>query len=60
LKGVVSYAVNMTQSPVMDPDSLPNFLFSGPDAPQYREDDATRERRNYTISLKLFAIWNGS
>ena len=42
LKGVVSYAVNMTQSPVMDPDSLPNFLFSGPDAPQYREDDATR------------------
>ncbi|MEE9914176.1 MAG: sigma 54-interacting transcriptional regulator [Deltaproteobacteria bacterium] len=28
LKGVVSYAVNMTQSPVIDPGSLPNFLFS--------------------------------
>jgi len=34
LKGVVSYAVNMTQSPVIDPGSLPNFLFSGSDAPQ--------------------------
>ena len=29
LKGVVSYAVNMTQSPVIDTGSLPNFLFSG-------------------------------
>ncbi len=29
LKGVVSYAVNMTQSPVMDPGSLPNFLLAG-------------------------------
>ena len=28
LKGVVSYAVNMTQSPVIDAGSLPNFLFS--------------------------------
>ncbi|HAA47597.1 MAG TPA: two-component system response regulator [Synergistaceae bacterium] len=28
LKGVVSYAVNMTQSPVINPGSLPNFLFS--------------------------------
>ncbi|MDP2853038.1 MAG: sigma-54 dependent transcriptional regulator [Smithellaceae bacterium] len=37
LKGVVSYAVNMTQSPVIDPGSLPNFLFSGLDATQYRE-----------------------
>ena len=39
LKGVVSYAVNMTQSPVIDPGSLPNFLFSGPDAPKCHEDD---------------------
>ncbi|KAF0155923.1 MAG: transcriptional regulator containing PAS AAA-type ATPase and DNA-binding domain [Syntrophaceae bacterium] len=37
LKGVVSYAVNMTQLPVIDPGSLPNFLFSGLDATQYRE-----------------------
>ena len=37
LKGVVSYAVNMTQSPVIDPGSLPNFLFSGSDVPQYRD-----------------------
>lgn len=29
LKGVVSYAVNMTESPVIDPGSLPNFIFSG-------------------------------
>lgn len=36
LKGVVGYAANMTQSPVIDPSSLPNFLFSGSDAPQYR------------------------
>ena len=28
LKGVVSYAVNMTQSSMIDPGSLPNFLFS--------------------------------
>ncbi len=28
LKGVVSYAMNMSQSPVIDPGSLPNFLFS--------------------------------
>jgi transcriptional regulator with PAS, ATPase and Fis domain len=37
LKGVVSYAVNMTQSPVIDTGSLPNFLFSdsaGPDGLQ--------------------------
>jgi transcriptional regulator with PAS, ATPase and Fis domain len=37
LKGVISYAVNMTQSPVIAPGSLPNFLFSGSGAPQYRE-----------------------
>lgn len=29
LKGVVSYAVNMTESPAIDPASLPNFLFTG-------------------------------
>ena len=29
LKGVMSYALNMTESPVIDPGSLPNFLFSG-------------------------------
>jgi len=29
LKGVVSYAVNMTQAPVIDRGSLPNFLFTG-------------------------------
>ncbi len=29
LKGVVSYAVNMTGSPVIAPSSLPNFLFTG-------------------------------
>ncbi|MDD4355638.1 MAG: sigma 54-interacting transcriptional regulator [Smithellaceae bacterium] len=34
LKGVVSYAVNMAQSPLIDPSSLPKFLFSGPDTPQ--------------------------
>ena len=28
LKGVVSYALNMTQSPVIDAGSLPNFLVS--------------------------------
>lgn len=28
LKGVVSYAVNMSASPVITPSSLPNFLFS--------------------------------
>ena len=28
LKGVVSYAVNMTGSPVIAPSSLPNFLFT--------------------------------
>jgi len=28
LKGVISYAVNMTQSPVIEPGSLPNFLFA--------------------------------
>ena len=33
LKGVVSYAVNMTQSPVIDAGSLPNFLFSDPAGP---------------------------
>lgn len=27
LKGVMSYAVNMTQSPVIDTGSLPNFIF---------------------------------
>ncbi len=37
LKGVVSYAVHMTQSPVIEPGSLPNFIFSGSNAPQYRE-----------------------
>jgi len=37
LKGVISYAVNMTQSPVIDPGSLPNFLFSGADGPSHRE-----------------------
>ncbi|MEN6507297.1 MAG: sigma 54-interacting transcriptional regulator [Smithella sp.] len=35
LKGVVSYAVNMTQSPSIDPASLPKFLFSGSIASQY-------------------------
>jgi transcriptional regulator with PAS, ATPase and Fis domain len=35
LKGVVSYAVNMTQSPSIDPVSLPKFLFSGSNTPQY-------------------------
>ena len=29
LKGVIDYAVNMAQSPVIDPGALPNFLFSG-------------------------------
>ena len=33
LKGVVSYAVNMTQSSVIDAGSLPNFLFSDPAGP---------------------------
>jgi len=28
LKGVISYAVNMTQSPLIEPTSLPKFLFS--------------------------------
>ena len=28
LKGVISYAVNMAQSSVIEPESLPNFLFS--------------------------------
>ena len=35
LKGVVSYAVNMTQSPSIDSASLPKFLFSGSNTPQY-------------------------
>lgn len=35
LKGVVSYAVHMTQSPSIDPGSLPKFLFSEPDSTQY-------------------------
>jgi DNA-binding NtrC family response regulator len=37
LKGVVSYAVNMTQSPSIDPASLPKFLFSWPNAPPNNE-----------------------
>lgn len=41
LKGVVSYAVNMTQSPAIDPASLPKFLFSEPGGPQqYSEGTA--------------------
>ncbi|HLZ18089.1 MAG TPA: sigma 54-interacting transcriptional regulator, partial [Smithellaceae bacterium] len=28
LKGVISFAVNMTQSPLIEPESLPKFLFS--------------------------------
>lgn len=31
LKGVVNYAVNMTQTQIINPDSLPKFLFSGVD-----------------------------
>ena len=38
LKGVIGYAVNMTASSIIDPGSLPNFLFSGSDAPPYREN----------------------
>jgi transcriptional regulator with PAS, ATPase and Fis domain len=33
LKGVVDYAVHMTQSPLIGPVSLPKFLFSGQDVP---------------------------
>jgi transcriptional regulator with PAS, ATPase and Fis domain len=43
LKGVISYAVNMTQSPVIDPGSLPNFLFSGTGVQASSEDPAATE-----------------
>lgn len=55
LKGVISYAVNMTQSPVIEPGSLPNFLFSGSDATSHRESTvapATPESYNLTQSVR--------
>ncbi|NLN38367.1 MAG: sigma-54-dependent Fis family transcriptional regulator [Smithella sp.] len=43
LKGVVSYALNMTHSPVIDPSSLPKFLFSGPDGPLLSDGSGSAE-----------------
>ncbi len=55
LKGVVSYAVNMTQSPVIDPDSLPNFLFVGKTAQDrlaVQAVGAAQVSRNLTEAVK--------
>lgn len=50
LKGVVSYAVNMTQSSVIDPASLPKFLFSESDAPLCDGDSgASRAPVSYNL-----------
>ncbi len=55
LKGVVSYAVNMTQSPVIDPGSLPNFLFVGKsyqDRLAVPAVEAVQTSRNLTEAVK--------
>jgi transcriptional regulator with PAS, ATPase and Fis domain len=53
LKGVVSYAVNMTQSSVIDPSSLPNFLFSGttPANSEYLASSETPASYNLTEAI---------
>ncbi len=73
LKGVVSYAVNMTQSPVIDAGSLPNFLFSdsinrdGPPPsvaengpPSFNLTQAVRDLERRLISEALAASPNRS
>lgn len=47
LKGVMSYAVNMTQSPVIDTGSLPNFIFSGTDR---RPGPPAASRTSYNLA----------
>ena len=47
LKGVMSYAVNMTQSPVIDTGSLPNFIFSATDR---RPGPPAASRTSYNLA----------
>lgn len=73
LKGVVSYAVNMAQSSLIDPASLPKFLFSGSDTqlcgdrpvvpgtlPSYNLIQSVRELERKLISEVLSMTSNKS
>lgn len=73
LKGVMSYALNMTESPLIDTGSLPNFLFSGTPAqdrfavlpvpagrPSYNLAEAVRDLERKLISEVLSTTSNKS
>lgn len=60
LKGVVSYAVHMTQSPSIDPGSLPKFLFLNLIRRNITEGRLLVERWHHITLLNLYAHWNGN
>jgi len=50
LKGVMSYALNMTQSPVIDSGSLPNFILSGRTTDRSADVSASDAPKSYNLT----------